>query len=1511
MLSDAMYPNMSLSPPCVFSVVKSGKEKRMFQRPLAQRETSCWGEETIWFHSFGYRWHYPVEVCQVVRPQSWRGLWYYFSCHDLWHHGTWNLWNLLNNLSDLNKAWDRGIRTRLTPTWNWKMYDSEAEFEKAVLKLKLVVQRDSYFAFHNGVFRKKHNRKSWQDGRLWWFDWETNLRDLWAGEPVGDARLGWIQMSTENGRDVVDNGWDAEDLDDDEDDDDKRLAAEEHIHHWPWENAAEAPDDNLDTTTLVETGANLNWEDVRVLAEAFDILSVLSDDDWKVDFDRRRASGDLRGLVRMELERLYHDHYPFGGDNTMSASTHGKTKGVKKSGRRLRQSPRRGRESGTARDDPRFRALLSATRCPGLFPYGPQNKKFHFLKFSLLPSSSAIVLETERTAANPQPQPLSRIFFCPRGRTLLRTPLCVLKIAHPSAKICQSFIQHKPRFGQPSNSLQSSSSYSLTFGGAFDSARKASILTTNFLPPPPFPPRRLSISPKFEARERRTFAKARRRTFEKAKRRTIRLDISKMASNQAGRRQNQAVKYGVSGSQETFLAYPPFTTRAIEPQIHHGFNPNPQLYRVNQGNAGHGGFAGQGGHPGNQHHQGAPNEDAYAHPDCKNRQINVKRFAYRVVNCFCSRCQGRTNTLYVTNFGPELADCQIIKHVRSLFSRYGRVESVNFVHSDDGRRKKPMAIFVRFGASTDAWEARHAFNHVKLPRLADKLSVQFAQGSMFLSDEWKNRHRRKEPKAKKYEPFPWPQPVQNRAFGAGGAAVHHMAHPNIQGMMAPMGRAGGRPMGNKNGGNHSPRHVIARSPSDPFVSTEPTVLPSPDDPNSWLRPIPPINRMGPTQRVMMPPPGQRATMPPPAPLPLGSAMGQQAFAPRFLIPFAPSGSAFYPPPHGLVAPFVPAPFPTTHNHHPGWFFFPPAPVPAAFAPAPAVSAPTAPVAPAPAAPVAVAPPAPPAPVKIPSPVVAISQDVMPDDAMVEEVILESGHRYLFCEGQLISKESPSPSFVPSKPTPDSPTPNRESRRPLVVNGSYGGIHHQLALATSGRMPVTTFRSAKELIPEGTVPKSVIAEGKKNAVFTELIPEGLVPKSVIVEGKEKAVSPPVASSPSPLSPVPASVAASEASLPAFIQFQSPLAPVCAPEVSPPIGAEFPSSLSGSATAHSFSPPGGVFEHAGETVVRRPSRAQFTRLPSEWASTSFSGMPDPSAPSPLGSTLISPLPDGQLYAPGPAAIRDWHCHANAGHSGFDASPAGPPPAASSVEVHQGFYGELEPFPQDPSTHQPSSKADASEVLRKDKKKNKKTTIPTRPPPAASSIEIHRGLYEFLPFSSGLSTGPPSEAGASSAPVHKTKTKKKKGVKNAKKASDGTVLGPIPSQTKVNPAPSLRGTQAHHDPAPPHPDGRKANDKKKKANRADAALGHSPVADAKVTVGLRPTRQRARGAGGGGAQALRDLGGAPGSGRGGGGGHGVSGGGSGSADADTSIHGCFTGLPPSFDPWPRVGSESAGGQ
>lgn len=165
-----------------------------------------------------------------------------------------------------------------------------------------------------------------------------------------------------------------------------------------------------------------------------------------------------------------------------------------------------------------------------------------------------------------------------------------------------------------------------------------------------------------------------------------------MASNQPGRRQNEAVEKGGSG----FLAYPPFTTNAVEPQTHHGFNPNPQVNRVNQGNAGNGGFVGQGGHPGNQHHQEAPKEDAFTFVDCKNRHINIKRFSYEVVNCLCPRCQGRTKTLFLCDFRGDQNDWQILKAVRSVFSRHGRLESVKFVEGADGQPKKPLCIFVRY-----------------------------------------------------------------------------------------------------------------------------------------------------------------------------------------------------------------------------------------------------------------------------------------------------------------------------------------------------------------------------------------------------------------------------------------------------------------------------------------------------------------------------------------------------------------------------------------------------------------------------------------------------------------------------------------------------------------------------------------------------------------------------------------------------------------------------------------------
>lgn len=158
---------------------------------------------------------------------------------------------------------------------------------------------------------------------------------LWArrGRAAFRCRLKTESNVAEKGSDAEeldDEDWEDEDLDDDEesddddeddddeegddgdeeDDGDERLTAEEHGHHCPWENTTEASDDDLDMTTLVETCANLNMEDVRVLHDittewariwigrsgnkrklcgwrrAFDILSVLSDNDWEVDLGR-------------------------------------------------------------------------------------------------------------------------------------------------------------------------------------------------------------------------------------------------------------------------------------------------------------------------------------------------------------------------------------------------------------------------------------------------------------------------------------------------------------------------------------------------------------------------------------------------------------------------------------------------------------------------------------------------------------------------------------------------------------------------------------------------------------------------------------------------------------------------------------------------------------------------------------------------------------------------------------------------------------------------------------------------------------------------------------------------------------------------------------------------------------------------------------------------------------------------------------------------------------------------
>lgn len=85
-----------------------------------------------------------------------------------------------------------------------------------------------------------------------------------------------------------------------------------------------------------------------------------------------------------------------------------------------------------------------------------------------VPPPSSGRKEAQRTATTP---PVASSSALEKG-----DPLGVLKIAHTSARIRQSFIQHRPRFGQSSNSLHPTSRYSLSFGGAFDSARKGILL---------------------------------------------------------------------------------------------------------------------------------------------------------------------------------------------------------------------------------------------------------------------------------------------------------------------------------------------------------------------------------------------------------------------------------------------------------------------------------------------------------------------------------------------------------------------------------------------------------------------------------------------------------------------------------------------------------------------------------------------------------------------------------------------------------------------------------------------------------------------------------------------------------------------------------------------------------------------------------------------------------------------------------------------------------------------------
>ena len=162
--SIGMYVNMPTTARCVLSLGTAVREPRWLHHPLPERnyETTCWDDDKIWLYAFEYRFHYPREARRVVRPKKWEDLWEYFDCHDLWHTGAWNLWNLLHNLCDMNDSWDRDIdadvASFLATKPNLRAFATEAEIDQETWRLKLFVQLSYVVAWRMGAFLDQDNK---------------------------------------------------------------------------------------------------------------------------------------------------------------------------------------------------------------------------------------------------------------------------------------------------------------------------------------------------------------------------------------------------------------------------------------------------------------------------------------------------------------------------------------------------------------------------------------------------------------------------------------------------------------------------------------------------------------------------------------------------------------------------------------------------------------------------------------------------------------------------------------------------------------------------------------------------------------------------------------------------------------------------------------------------------------------------------------------------------------------------------------------------------------------------------------------------------------------------------------------------------------------------------------------------------------------------------------------------------------------------------------------------------
>ncbi|KAK4102967.1 hypothetical protein N658DRAFT_558030 [Parathielavia hyrcaniae] len=96
------YWNLPTDAPCVFSKKKA---KRSLDRGTAgSRRRVAWNEQQIRQQVASLRARHGSKTQAVVRPKTWEDMYQYFDTVELWYHGAWNLWRVLQLICDENEV---------------------------------------------------------------------------------------------------------------------------------------------------------------------------------------------------------------------------------------------------------------------------------------------------------------------------------------------------------------------------------------------------------------------------------------------------------------------------------------------------------------------------------------------------------------------------------------------------------------------------------------------------------------------------------------------------------------------------------------------------------------------------------------------------------------------------------------------------------------------------------------------------------------------------------------------------------------------------------------------------------------------------------------------------------------------------------------------------------------------------------------------------------------------------------------------------------------------------------------------------------------------------------------------------------------------------------------------------------------------------------------------------------------------------------------------------------------